>query len=62
MAWLMIPFMILMFFLAVFIVLLPFVVAACIYDQYQISKRNKQAVKKDWERLMARLNNKQQIS
>lgn len=57
MAWLMIPFMILMFFLVVFIVLLPFVVATCIYDQYQISKRNKQAVKKDWARLVAKLEN-----
>ncbi len=46
MAWLMIPFMILMFFLALFVILLPFVVVAFIYDQYQISKRNKQAVKK----------------
>lgn len=57
MAWLMIPFMILMFFLVVFIVLLPFVVVAFIYDQYQISKRNKQAVKKDWARLVAKLEN-----
>lgn len=57
MAWLMIPFMILMFFLALFVVLLPFVVAAFIYDQYQISKRNEQAVKKDWARLVAKLEN-----
>lgn len=62
MAWLMIPFMILMFFLVLFIILLPFVVVAFIYDQRQISKRNKQAVKKDWERLMARFQTKQQIS
>ncbi|MFA9486128.1 MULTISPECIES: hypothetical protein [unclassified Moraxella] len=62
MAWLMIPFMILMFFLVLFVVLLPFVVATFIYDQRQISKRNEQAIKKDWERLMVRLDDKQQIS
>lgn len=62
MAWLMIPFMILMFFLALFVVLLPFVVVAFIYDQYQISKRNKQATKKDWERLMTRLQSNQSTS
>lgn len=62
MAWLMIPFMILMFFLALFVVLLPFVVATFVYDQRQISKRNEQATKKDWERLMARLDSKQQTS
>lgn len=62
MAWLMIPFMILMFFLVLFVVLLPFVVATFIYDQRQISKRNEQAIKKDWERLMVRLDGKQQIS
>ena len=62
MAWLMIPFLILMFFLVLFVVLLPFVVATFIYDQRQISKRNEQAIKKDWERLMVRLDGKQQIS
>ena len=62
MAWLMIPFMILMIILVLFVVLLPFVVMAFIYEQRQISKRNKQATKKDWERLMARLDSNQSTS
>lgn len=43
----MIPFMIVAFFLVLFIVLSPFVLATFIYDQYQISERNKQAAKQD---------------
>lgn len=58
----MIPFMIVAFFLVLFIVLSPFVLATFIYDQYQISKRNKQAAKQDLVRLMARLENKKQVS
>lgn len=62
MAWLMIPFAILMIGVALFAILVPFVVALFIYNEYQISKRSKQATKKDWERLMTRLASKQQTS
>lgn len=61
MAWLMIPFMVMACFLVLFIVLLPFVLAAFILDEYQMSKRNKKAAKQDLARLMARLESKKQV-